>query len=110
MSINESFSDFYNAWWFLYNHPLFDNEGTSMFLSCLDVCVAKVNPHIGEIDKDKKKNTRVEVWLEAGKYDKEYNYHDLDLDCGAKTYEEAIIQMANLLLNKYGNGVDSIEQ
>jgi hypothetical protein len=43
-------------------------------------------------------NTEVRVWLESGCYDEVHGgTHDINLDCGGKSFEEAIIKMANLL-------------
>lgn len=30
--------------------------------------------------------------------------HDMALDCGAPTFEEAVIKLANLVQKEYGNG------
>ena len=105
------FKDFYDAWHFLDEHPMCQDEnGDSRFLDeCLDVEVAKVNPTTCEIDDNKALNTKVEVWLEMGAYNKEYREHDIDLDCGGNTYEEAIINMANNVLNQYGNTSNRIK-
>lgn len=90
------FSDFYDAWWFLYNHPMFKNEyGYSSFQSCIDIEVVKVNPITSSIDDNKELNTKVEIWLETGEYDKNYRCHDISLDTGGDTFEEAIINLAN---------------
>lgn len=102
------FADFHKAWWFLYEHPLFKDEyDSSGFERCLDIYVAKVNPETCEMEIDKKlryKNTKTEVWLEIGQYDKNCNWHDTELDCGGDTYEEAIIILANNVYDKYGKG------
>lgn len=95
-------NEFYDAWWFLYNHKLFQDEfNCSRFTECLDVQVEKVNPNTNEVDDDKSKNTKTEIWLEIGKYDKEIRWHDIELDCGGATYEEAIIKLSNLVKKKY---------
>ena len=90
----------------------------SQFARCLDIDVAKVNPKTRKIDKDKKKNTRTEIWLECGpwvnseemsKNDKEFLGHadgmatiDIRLCCGADNFEKAIIKLANKILKIYG--------
>ena len=47
-------------------------------------------------------NTKTEVWLECGKYDKNTCCHDIELDCEGDTYEDAIIELANLVFKEYG--------
>lgn len=104
------FKKFYDAWWFLNNHAMFQDEyENSHFLECLDVYVAKVNPDTCSIDDDESLNTKTEVWLEIGNYDKNCRWHDVDLDCGGDTYEKAIIQLANNVLEQYGRGKDRIK-
>ena len=88
---------------------------SSMFFKCLDVYVAKVNPKNRRVEKDARLNTETEVWLESGpwyippKKDPGYTAfpeglpsHDYRLDCGAPTYEEAIIKLAYLVRQYYG--------
>lgn len=104
------FNNFYDAWWFLEKHPMFEDEySLSHFLDCLDVHVAKVNPKTCEVDNDNASNTKVEIWLEAGHYDKTRRCHDIDLDCGRDTYEEAIISLANNIEDQYGDSKDRIK-
>lgn len=89
--------NFYKAWNYLNNHKIFNND----FMGCLDIGVAKVNPKTNSIDNSFNKNTKVEVWLECGPWDKECRIHDIDLDCGGNTFEEAIVKLADLVKNKY---------
>lgn len=62
----------------------------------------------------KSKNTNIECWLEFGPL--EYLYtadwdeetrllqcHDIDLDCGASTFDEALVILAQNVLDKYGD-------
>lgn len=95
--------DFYSAWYFLEEHKIFNDR----FSNDLWFEVVKVNPETNAIDyKDQSKNTKVQIWLEHGPYDNEWGActHDLDLDCGGNTFEEAIIKLAELVKNKYGSG------
>ena len=101
--------DFKEAWDFLNNHKIFWLEiGTSedyyinMFDECLTIAVVKVNPQTKEIDNNENLNTQTEVWLECGPFDENDTIHDIDLDCGADTFEQAIIKLSNLVLKKYG--------
>lgn len=89
---------FYEAWWYLLEHPIFKGN----FNLCLDIDVVKVNPETLAIDDDKDKNTLIQVWLECGEYCKECLVHDVDLDCGGNSFEEAIVELARLVKRKYG--------
>ncbi len=122
--------EFYTAWWWLYNHPAFFFRGSQLlkiqkerkasgvyidddpgFSYGLDVFVAKVNPKTRRIDNDKAKNTKTEIWLEATIWATNEELpddfhgqacHDIDLDCGGDTYEQAILKLAGLVYHKYG--------
>ena len=94
--------EFYTAWKFLEEHKIFHGQ----FNNELYVEVVKVNPNTNKIDYiDRSKNTKVEIWLEHGPYDAEWGgcTHDIDLDCGGDTFEEAIIKLAQLVKEKYGD-------
>lgn len=96
--------EFYDAWIFLNEHKMFNN----LFENGLYTCVVKVNPETNEIDDDCSKNTKVQVWLEHGPWERQLNgfpehTHDWDLDCGGDTFEEAIINLANLVKKYYND-------
>ena len=98
--------EFYDAWMFLCGHPIFVNKDDPThdasewyFTRNLDIEVVKVNPETDEIDDIKTKNTKTSVWLECGTN----KDHDIDLDCGGDTFEEAIIKLAELVKRKYGD-------
>jgi hypothetical protein len=75
----------------------------------------------GRVNDDKSKNRFQACWLEFGPIEwgyhapefetgdgqtaREYrmNYHDTDLDCGGKTFDEALIKLARLVMKKYGD-------
>ena len=83
-------------------HPIFKGH----FPACMDIEVVKVNPETEEIDDNNALNTKTQVWLENGPVDLSEDIiysHDIDLDCGADTFEEAICIMAHLILMKYGD-------
>lgn len=114
-----TFNDLLDAWEFLQNHPMtMAGEDDGRFRSLLDITVVRVNPATNEIDDDKSKNRSVRIWLEFGPWTKREELseaareympsdgvasHDIDLDCGAPTFEEAIMKLAYLVLNKYGD-------
>ena len=112
------FTDFYTAYQWLYNHPMFQEEvnfhgetwDESQFKKCLDIDVVKINPETNSIDDNENKNTKVQIWLECGPFCKEYRCHDIQLDCGADTFEEAIIELANLVIEWYGDTKERIKE
>ncbi len=111
------FVDFYAAWCFLVGHKIFELEECSVFFRCLSIEVVRVNSNTEKIDDDEAKNTDTRVWLECGPWcgpeqltdeeRKDFPFglpsHDIELDCGAPTFEQAIIKLANLVLKKYAS-------
>ena len=96
-------------------------------LDKMDVHYVKTNKPggKGKVDKDPSKNLYVECWLELGSLYYGYVYsggeepwdvwdeetmlhtsHDWDLDCGAPTFDEALIKLAKKVLKKYGDYSD----
>ncbi len=72
----------------------------------------------GTVNEDRSKNINVECWLEFGGLEWGYHAewepkdgerehtlkcHDPRLDCGAPTFDEALVKLANLVLKHYGN-------
>ena len=119
----EIFEEFYKAGNFLESHPMFSpNKWDKRFLENLYTMVVKVNPETDSIDDNEEKNTKVQIWLECGpvytkkitkgcstKYSTQH-VHDIELDCGADTYEEAIIELSKLVKEQYGDyKEDSLE-
>jgi hypothetical protein len=115
--------DFYKAWWFLADHPKFNHLKNGVpdvlpgFMDSLDVTVIQVDPVTGDHARGPGGVTRVQLeagpWSVipahcfgpdhvAGVYD-EVPSHDERLDCDGTTYEEAIIKMADLVLEHYGD-------
>lgn len=113
----KKFKDFYEAYNFLSNHKMVqipypkDSEYMANFFGkCLSVEVVKVNPKTEIIDYDNKKESKTQVWLEFGPIEyEEYSsnnvipVHDCNLDCSGDTFEEAIINLANLVKLYYNN-------
>lgn len=101
------FTDFYNAWDYLEKHPIFNTIkygiNVNKFISCIDIEVKKVNSKTNMSEDNERLNIKTRVWIEAGPYIKNHAAHDYDLDCGGDTFEEAIIELANLVKNKYGD-------
>lgn len=87
--------------------------------SSFDVLVTRVNPLTGEVEDDESLNIEAEVWIEMGKrswpgtggwplnkgeqYSRDSSTHDYKLDCGAGSYERAIVIAAVYLHTAYGN-------
>lgn len=72
----------------------------------------------GTIVEDKSKNKYVECWLEYGPLSYDYtsggtydwdvvthlqHYHDIQLDCGAPTFDEALVILAKKVQRLYGD-------
>lgn len=78
---------------------------------CLVVDYQKVNPDTDCIDDDPAKNTKVDCWLEFGPLEpsedenriEPFLAHDINLDCGGDTFEEAFRNLCNLVLEHYGD-------
>lgn len=91
----------------------------------LDIHYARVD-ETGYVNDDRTKNLYTEVWLEFGPiewqrqstshmYDNEHfkddfttvsHSHDYRLDAGAPTFDEALVNVANLVLKHYGDYED----
>lgn len=72
------------------------------FQKCLDdIEVVKVEPITKTVCRNENLSTETRVWLECGPYHQKYAEHDWDLDCGGATFEEAIIELANLVETYY---------
>ena len=111
--------NFADAWFFLLYHPAFKNKyGVERFGNCLHIDLGIVNPLTRSIEDDKNLNTKVEVWLECGMWlekedfpedERQYikpegeSIHDVNLDCGANTFKQAIIILAKKVLKYYGD-------
>lgn len=83
------------------------------FIHNLDFDYNMINPNTHSIDDDTTRNTQIEVWMETGrayfdKYTNTYrgNSHDPSLDCSGATMEEALIKLAVLIQEKYGDYED----
>ena len=101
-------NDFHFCWHFLNDHiQSLYGQGFENFQGSLDIMVAKVSPASKRIVKDAKKNTLTQGRLEWGPWapnpDHPCWFHDWEVDCGADTFEEAIMELASLVYQKYGN-------
>lgn len=92
------------------------------FSECVEITPVLVNPETGSVDDDESLNTELHVWLEGGgwhdlsqsecmpeppdgwtQYNKWVACHDVNLDCGGKTMLEAMLALADLVEEQYGN-------
>lgn len=109
---------FYEAYWWLLEHPTFKYKGPhityrSAFPECCNIQTQKVDPKTRTVDKeDKTRNTHVEIWIKVRTYSTQEESgipddqmqpgwdwtgvpcHDYKLDCSGDTFEEAIIELA----------------
>lgn len=110
--------DFYNAWYFLTGHKIFDVGGRSNFMRSLRIHVVKINPKTGLIDKQRReKNTFVVFLLQCGPWvrpeclseSERFNHpsgllvHDPELDALASSFNRAVVKLAKNVRSKYGS-------
>ena len=76
-----------------------------------------VDPATKTVEDDPQRNTEVRVWLEFGPWHKPESLsdaereampdgcagHDIDLDCGATTFEQAVMILAQKVFERYGD-------
>lgn len=68
----------------------------------LYIDVAMVHPKRLRVMEDKALNTRLQIWLESGPPVEQWqSSHDYNLDCGADTFEEAIVKLHRLVKKFY---------
>lgn len=97
----------HKAWVWVMQHPCLQFEG--VIPPSIDVSPNMVCPETKMISDDHTENTHLEWWIECGAYcidtmfDDMVASHDVDLDCGADTMDEAIVKLAQLVLEKYGD-------
>lgn len=98
------------AYWWVYEHPKMLYQGSANPW-------IEITPHVVDdtktINDDQSKNVNLEWWVECGPYvdvedfwgegPKYMPSHDWELDCGGNTAEEAILNLARLVLEKYGD-------
>lgn len=102
-------NDFQEAWYWLANHPIFQEFQNNVFISRfqrdLYMEISKVNPNTMEIEDEESLNTQLCIILEHGPFNGVFCESDPDLECRGSSYEEAVLQLSRLVFNKYGNYV-----
>lgn len=88
----------YQAWWSI-------AEEFPWAIQSMNIDMVKVSPKTKRIEDDETQNTLVNYWIEGGPIRNVENWpipeHDIRLDCGADTFEEAIIKYYKLLKKYY---------
>ena len=105
--------EFYYAWQWLINHPALKYGDGSAITENLKIEVVKINPLIQDIDEDEKLNTEVAIWLSTGPaefFESEDEIedsilwtHDQNLDASGATFEDAILELFELVKYNYGD-------
>ena len=117
MTIDE-IKDFIKKEWELKNHHKF------LFAYPEETIIVLIDPHLickktNRIEDDASLNDTLQYWVEVlvpfeidwSREDSHYAYvkgrkfalaHDIDLDCGAEQYHDAIIKAHKLMTKKYG--------
>lgn len=119
LAYEEDLTDFYSAWRWLNEHPIFyrctrefHERGLTANRGILDGCVevtpVKVNPVNLKRSEDPTKNTLLQFWVEvfARSLKPEectISTHDYECDTGGSSYEEAIVAVAKEIYERHGN-------
>ena len=113
--------------WWMMEHPMFrrywnKKHHMNAFYDLTSITLAYVNPKTHMVEDNLFLNTHPEIWIESGPFfdmstektvpepEDGWNYnnkfipsHDIRLDCGADTLEEAFLQLALLVKEHYGD-------
>lgn len=118
LAYEEDQDDFYNAWRWLNEHPIFYrcyrefhesglSEDRGVLDGCIEVRPVKVNPKTEQISEDSSKNTKLEFWVEVFPRSMDpavgHHLHDYECDAGGDTYEVAIVKVAKEIYDRHGN-------
>lgn len=96
-----------DKYWWVTEHPAFINKDGATVQ--IEIDPHMVCPSTGKIEDYHPLNTKLQLWIEVmvpfkhEDSDKYESGHDYELDCGGWTYEEAIDNMYNAVLKKYGD-------
>jgi hypothetical protein len=124
LAYEENPGDFYGAWQWLNEHPIFyrchrefherDLEDDRGILSgSIEVIPVKVNPETGTRSEDDTRNTQLQFWVEvfprSVKPECSIGLHDYRRDTGGDTYEQAIVEVAKEIYAHYGNDRETLD-
>jgi hypothetical protein len=126
LAYEEKPEDFWVAWHWLNEHPLFYQchrdfherglvENRGILDGCVEVIPVKFNPETGRVSEDATKNTRMEFWVEvfprAMRPSRSgISLHDHPRDTGGDTYEQAIINVAKKIYDHHGNDRATLDE
>lgn len=121
-------ASFYCSWHYLNDHPVYwrfhpSRHHPANHESCLETEYGfgsdAINVHVAQVcvkcrrihEEDGPYEKATRIWLETGKWEMHFregmkhhdHWHDIELDCGGGTYEEAVVKLARLVWEKYGN-------
>lgn len=97
----------YDKYYWVLNHVAFLNE--EQMETVIEVTPHNVCPTTERVEDYKPLNTKLQYWVEllVPWFDKDHNTwhraHEGDCDCGGWTYEEAIDNLYDLVLKKFGD-------
>ena len=97
----------YDKYWWIIGHPKFTNK--DMIPVEISIEPHMVCPSTERVEDYKPLNTKMQFWVEFCppyymESDKNWVHsHDTDCDCGGWTYDEAISNLYDLVLEKYGS-------
>lgn len=117
--------DFYTAWHWLQEHPIFwyfggrHHEAGLQWERGVDEGLefrpTLVNPETESIDEDKAKNTALRIWVEVfpcsmteGRNG--IRLHDYECDTGGATYEEAVVRVAKEIYAIHGHDREALRR
>lgn len=125
LAYEEKPGDFWVAWHWLNEHPLFYRftkelhekwllENRGVLDGCIEVTPAKVNPETLRRSEDPTKNTKLEFWVEVftvGSWGADTtDVHDYECDTGGDTYEQAIVKVAEKIYQHHGNDRSAMDK
>lgn len=119
VAYEENSEDLYRVWMWLTYHPIFwyfgreerrhvstlaETRGVHEGLELQPAMVSKKTRRAEGPWKDRE----VEIWVEVfptslTRGSNDIRLHDIELDCGAPTYEQALIKVARLIYDRHGN-------
>lgn len=99
----------YEKYWRIIEHPAFINDAFERVT--IEIEPHMICPSTNRIENYKPLNTKLQYWVELMVPYYEENSiskqwvvsHDWELDCGGFTYEEAIDELYDLVIKKYGD-------
>ena len=94
----------HDDYWFVYSHPELSQDGMS---PTIEITPHMVDPSTDTIRTDQSKNTKLQWWIEVVVHVDMDGYvdsiHDVNLDCGGDTIDEAVQELKRLVIKQYGD-------